>query len=424
VTDTSAARYAAGTPQGVPELIVLDQRPVYELKTRPAVLGSYQEAIERARALKPRLRERAAEAEKLRRLPAENVADLLENGMYGVMTPRRFGGSELGSETMIDVTIELASACPATGWVHMLWTAHMWLLALFSPEAQEELWSNPNTLASSIVNSVGDVVPVDGGYRWTGRGFFSSGVDHCNWLTAAVPIKREGVEGQPERRWLLIPREDIEIIDDWHTVGLRGTGSKTIVVNDAFIPDYRTIANAALEDGTAPGRQLHSHPMYGAISSANFTAAMAAPAIGAARGFLEAFEQRLRTKSSAIDDGLTINMARYAQAVAQVDAVHAVTLQNAQRFACEPAQNVSADARAKCRRDQAFTAQTARKSINTLYEECGGTGLFESSDFQRLWRDTNAAAAHHGLTWDWMAVAWTRSILGLPTAPGFSFTRA
>src|SRR5215217_1713879 len=230
-------------------VIEVGERPVYSLKSRPAVLGSYEEAIERARALKPRLRERIAETEQLRRLPAENVVDLLESGLYGLMPPRRFGGSELGSEAMIDVTIELASACAATGWVHMLWTAHMWLLALFPPRAQEEVWSNPNTLASSVVNTVGDVVPVDGGYRWTGQGFFSSGVDHCNWLTAAVPIKREGVEDAPERRWLLIPREEIEIIDDWYTVGLKGTGSKTVVANDVFVPEYRTVANADIENG-------------------------------------------------------------------------------------------------------------------------------------------------------------------------------
>jgi alkylation response protein AidB-like acyl-CoA dehydrogenase len=405
-------------------LIALDDRPVYDLKTTPAVPSDYDEAIERARALKPKLRERVPETEQLRRLPAANVADLLENGLYGLMTPRRFGGSELGSEAMIDVTIELASACPSTGWVHMLWTAHMWLLALFPPAAQEELWSNPNTLASSVVNTTGDVVPVDGGYRWTGRGFFSSGVDHCNWLTAAVPIKREGAEGPPERRWLLIPREDFEIIDDWYTVGLKGTGSKTIVANDVFIPEGRTLPNTALEDGQAPGRQINPHPMYGAISSANFTAAMAAPAVGAARGFLQAFQERLRSKSSNVDDGLLINMSRFARAVAQVDAVHAVSLQNASRYRCLPAAEVDSQDRAKCRRDQAFTAQACRKSINMLYEECGGSGLFESSDFQRLWRDTNAAAAHHGLTWDWHSAAWTKSLLGLPTPPGFTFTRA
>jgi 3-hydroxy-9,10-secoandrosta-1,3,5(10)-triene-9,17-dione monooxygenase len=374
--------------------------------------------------LKPKLREQVKEAEQLRRLPAENVALLLQSGLYGLMTPKCFGGSELGAESMIDVTIELASACPSTGWVHMLWTAHMWLLALFPPETQEELWSNPNTLASSVVNTVGDVVPVDGGYRWTGRGFFSSGVDHCNWLTAAAPIKREGSEGPPERRWLLIPREEFEIIDDWYTVGLKGTGSKTIVVNDVFIPEHRTLSNEDIEKGASPGSLFHAHPMYSAISSANFTAAMAAPAVGAARGFLEAYEARLRSKTGNIDDGLTINMSRYAQASAQVDSVHAMTLLNAQRFALRPAMEISGEERAKCRRDQAYTAQTSRKAINYLWEEGGGSGLFESSDLQRLWRDVNAAAAHHGLTWDWMSVAWTRTMLGLPSAPGFTFTRA
>ena len=407
-------------------MIPVDERPVYTLKSAPAVPANYDEAIERARALKPRLRERIAETERLRHLPAENVADLLENGLYGLMTPKRFGGSELGSEAMIDVTIELASACPSTGWVHMLWTAHMWLLALFPPDAQEELWSNPNTLASSVVNTTGDVVPVDGGYRWTGRGFFSSGVDHCNWLTAAVPIKRPDAPADqpPERRWLLIPREQFEIIDDWYTVGLKGTGSKTIVINDAFVPEGHTLPNTALENGQAPGRQINTHPMYGAISSANFTAAMAAPAVGAARGFLQAFEDRLRSKSSNVDDGLLINMSRYAQASAQVDSVHAMSLQNAERYRCVPALELTTEARAKCRRDQAFTAQTCRKTVNMLYEEAGGGGLFESSDLQRLWRDTNAAAAHHGLTWDWHSAAWTKSILGLPTPPGFTVTRA
>ena len=403
--------------------IAVDQRPVYELETRPAVLTSYDEAIERARALKQILRERVAETEQLRRLPAANVADLLESGIYGLMTPKRFGGSELGPEAMIDVTIELASACPSTGWVHMLWTAHMWMLALFPPETQEELWSNPNTLASSVVNTTGHFVPVDGGYRWTGRGFFSSGVDHCNWLTALAPIRREGVDGPPELRWLLLPREDIEIVDDWFTIGLKGTGSKTIVVNDAFIPERRTMTFADADGGRAPGSQLHAHPMYCGISSANFTAAMAAPALGVARGFLEAFQERLQSKSNNIDDGLTVNLARYAEASALVDAVHALTLQDAQRWARVPAWEVAQEVGVKCRLDQAFTAQTARKAINKLYEECGGSALFETSDFQRLWRDVNAAAAHRGLAWDWNAVGWTKTRLNIPTVPGFTFSR-
>jgi 3-hydroxy-9,10-secoandrosta-1,3,5(10)-triene-9,17-dione monooxygenase len=396
-------------------------RPVYQLTTPPAIPASYDEAMERARALKPKLRERVQDTERLRHLLPETVADLLQNGLYGLMTPKRFGGSELGPETMIDVTIQLASACPSTGWVHMLWTAHMWMLAEFPLESQAELWSNPNSLASSVVNTLGDVVPVEGGFHWTGRGFFSSGVDHCNWLTALAPIKREGVEGPPELRWLLIPREDFVIVDDWYTVGLKGTGSKTIEVNDIFIPEYRTMAARDVEEGRAPGHLVHSNPMYGAISWANFTAAMAAPALGVARGFLAAYENRLCGKSSNVDDGLVVNMSRYAQASAMVDAAHALTLQNAERYARLPAKEVGRDVRARCRRDQAFTAQSSRKAVNMLYEECGGGGLYESSDLQRLWRDTNAAAAHHGLTADWISVGSTKTLLEVPPDPGFLF---
>jgi alkylation response protein AidB-like acyl-CoA dehydrogenase len=334
-------------------------------------------------------------------VPPDNVADLLESGLYGLMTPKRFGGSELGSETMVDVTIELASACASTGWVYMLWTAHMWMLAMFPPETQEEIWANPNTLASSVVNTSGEIEPVEGGYRWTGKGFFSSGVDHCNWLTAATQVKREGHE--PERRWFLLAREDFEIVDDWHTVGLRGTGSKTIVFNNIFIPDRRSISNRDVDEGRAPGRAIHSHPMYGAISSANFTAAMAAPAVGAARGFLELFEERLRGKvAKSIDDQVAANMIRYAGAAAQIDALQTVMKDDARRLRCVPATEVPQSERSRCRRNHAFAAQTSRKTVNSLYEECG----------------VNGAAAHHGLTWDGIAAAWAKGALGIDPTPG------
>ena len=376
---------------------------------QPAVLPSYEEALNVARELGPRLRARIPEAERLRRLPDDTVADLLGSGLCGVMKPKRFGGSELGAETLIDASVELASQCASSGWVYMLWAAHMWLLALWPPAVQEEMFANPAMVASSAVSTAGQLDRVDGGYRWTGRGFFSSGADHCQWLTAAVNV-RDAATGAEGRRWFLIPRADFEIIDDWHVVGLRGTGSKTLVMTDVFIPDERVLDDADIQRGTSPGRAVNPHPMYGAIVQANFTAAMAAPAIGAARGLLAAYAEKLRPKAGTA----TTSMARYAAASAQVDAVHALTLQNAQRYSRLPAAAVGPDGRAKCRRDYAYAAQQSRQAANTVYEECGGGGLAESSDLQRIWRDANAAAAHHGLTWDWQADLWTRASFGLP----------
>jgi len=396
---------------------------VYTLSTKPEVLASHDEAVDRARALGDRLRERLWEGDTLRRQPDQTVADILESGLYGVMKPKRYGGSELGTESLIDVTIELASADPSTGWVYMLWAAHMWLQALWPVKALDEMWANPNSLASSVVSTIGDVTKVDGGYHWSGRGLFSSGVDHCDWLTAAVPIK-EGDE-VVDHRWMLLPREDFEIVDDWHTVGLRGTGSKTIVVDDVFVPEYRTVSTESIVAGEAPGREVNTHPMYGAPMGANFTGAMSVPALGAAKGLVELFRARLesrvqspdRTNSPYVGDGTGTTMARFAEVAASLDASYSLLVWNAAHYACAPAKGVTPVEGEKLRRDMTFTAQEARRAANRLFEECGGSGLGESSLLAHFWRDTNAAAAHRGLTWDWQGDSWTKAAVGLPVTP-------
>ena len=235
-------------------------------------------------------------------------------------------------------------------------------------------------------------------------------------------IKRE--DGQPpERSWILLARDQFEIVDDWHTVGLKGTGSKTIVINDAFIPEHRYVSGKDIEAGISPGAQIHQHAMYCAPSTANFTAAMGAPAVGAAKGFLELFEQRLASRVKVADtpaataDGYVANMSRFAAACSQLEALHALSRQNASRYAAVPASTVSISQRMGCMRDQAFAAQMSRRTINGLWEEAGGSNLFDNSDLQRFWRDTNAAAAHHGLTWDWMSVAWSKIQLGVSSSP-------
>ncbi|HVT69145.1 MAG TPA: acyl-CoA dehydrogenase family protein, partial [Trebonia sp.] len=162
--------------------------PLVPGRSGPAVLSSHDEAVAVARELGPRLRARIPQAERLRRLPDDTVADLLASGLCGVMKPKRSGGSELGAETLIDVSVELAAQCASSGWVYMLWAAHMWLLALWPPAVQEEMFADPAMVASSVVSTTGEVERTDGGYRWTGRGFFSSGVDHCQWLTAAISV--------------------------------------------------------------------------------------------------------------------------------------------------------------------------------------------------------------------------------------------
>jgi alkylation response protein AidB-like acyl-CoA dehydrogenase len=165
--------------------------------------------------------------------------------------------------------------------------------------------------------------------------------------------------------------------------------------------------------------------MYGSVANANFTGAMSVPAIGAAKGFLELFEERIgkkvtqpdTTKGPYVPGGLGATMNHYAAAAAQVDASRALLILNAMDYARVPAKDVSQVENEKLRRDSAYTAQQARRAVNRLFEECGGTGIKEDSPLQQFWRDTNAAAAHHGLTWDWQAEAWVNAALGIAVSP-------
>jgi alkylation response protein AidB-like acyl-CoA dehydrogenase len=381
---------------------------------RPQALSG-DEAIERARALASRLRQRVPHAESLRRLPDDTVQDLLDSGLVLLLVPRSMGGSELNYDTVLDVTAILGEACASTGWVYALWTAHLWMIAQFPEHIQAEVFAGP-PLVSSCVNTVGTPVRVAGGYRWTGRGFFSSGVDHCRWLTPAMESPND--DGTSERRWFLLPRSDVQIVDDWHTMGLKATGSKTVVVEDAFIPDERVLRVKEMTEGRAPGARIHSGALYQAGFEYVFSLPVGMPVVGAARAFVKAFQERIRARSTGDNPQLAreamASLPRLAQASADVDAAHAVLLKSVQDYCFKPASAFTDLDRVKCRRDTSYSAQLCRRAVNDLFEASGGSSLFESSDMQRLWRDTNAAAAHHGLAWDIRGNEFARVLMGLP----------
>jgi 3-hydroxy-9,10-secoandrosta-1,3,5(10)-triene-9,17-dione monooxygenase len=382
-------------------------RPQYE---------TIEEAVAIARGLAPKLRERVPQAEALRRLPNQNVADLLASGLIDLETPRMWGGAELNLDALIEVTAALAEGCSATAWVYALWAAHVWLIGQYPLHVQEEVLSDPNTLVSSVVNTVGDPVKVDGGYRWAGKGFFSSGVDHCNWLIASVPMKRN--DTAPGIRWFIIPRSAFDIVDDWHTVGLKGSGSKTIEVRETFIPDDWALAATDLSSGVAPGAQIHGSPLYCAAMDFTFSLPLAGPALGIARNVERAFEARLRTRLESPNPRIAAeqlaSLTRLAEASTKIDAARALVLDTARRFCTIPAAEATPMDRAKCRRDVAYCTHLCRQAANELFEAAGASNIFDSADMQRLWRDANVAASHHGLQWDVHAMGYARAVVGLP----------
>jgi alkylation response protein AidB-like acyl-CoA dehydrogenase len=369
----------------------------------PSRVLTPQEALDAAREIAPRLRERSEATEAARRLPVETIDDLLDSGLFGIATPRHWGGSELGYESWIRVTAEIAASCPATGWVYGVLLGHFWLAARFPLEAQREVFGNRRSLVASLFRLQGRTTPVEGGYRWQdGGGRFCSGVDYADWVISIGSVP--GATGAPEARYFLIPRADFEIVDDWYTVGMRGTGSKSIRLRpDVFIPAHRSI------------------PM-GSLGGGGFTASLIGPPLGIARGALEVYESSLRSKLSGSGTEQAAAMApgflRLSQAAAEIDFAYTSACAGAARLDSLNEGETWSDVEAAAyRRNQAYAVHLCRVAVNSLFEGGGGSGIYDSAALQRYWRDINAAAAHTSNNWENAAVGYGYAALGLQPPP-------
>jgi len=197
--------------------------------------------VARARALAPTLAERRRETLALRRLPDHTIADMTAAGLFKLMQPRRLGGLEMPYGTQVAVSAEIAKACGAAGWLTSVIGTHHWMLAKFDCRAQDDVWGKtPDAICCSAFGFREiDVKPVDGGYAVSGRWTFSSGSHAAAWAMVGIPTPNEG--GPTGRKFAMIPRADFQVLDNWHAVGLRGSGSSDIAAKNIFIPAYRTI---------------------------------------------------------------------------------------------------------------------------------------------------------------------------------------
>jgi alkylation response protein AidB-like acyl-CoA dehydrogenase len=395
----------------------LDRSKARRTPAAAPVIADPREALERALALVPAIRARAGEAEAERTTPVETIDALRDARLFGISTPRRYGGSELSFSAMVEVAAALGSACGSTGWVYGVLTGHNWMVALFPEAAQAEVFADPRALTASVFRMGGKTVPAPGGYRMTeGEGRFCSGIDHSDWVVLGNAVQR--AEG-PEPRFLLVPRSDVEIVDDWFTAGMRGTGSKSIRVKDAFIPEHRTVLTAELMRGASPGAKLHAgSPSYSAPFPVAQPLSLIGAPLGMAQGALDAVRESLGRKLGAMspeqagEQGALF--ARLARASAEIDAATALVLASARLLdeSPDPAA-LSALDRSRIQRNYAFAAQQCRYAVTSLFEAGGGSGIYDSSRLQRIWRDANSATAHTAFSWDEAGAGFGRNLLGI-----------
>ena len=375
---------------------------------------SRAELLQRAAALVPVLAERGQRTDELRRIPDETVTDLREAGLLRLANPERFGGYGLDYDAALEVGVELGRGCGSTAWCYTVWSSHNWLLGMYPEQAQEEYFaSSPDVLSSSSFAPLGKIEPTDGGYLLSGRWGFSSGADAAQWAVLGAFEPRQGPG------LFLVPRSDYEIIDTWFVSGLKGTGSKDVVIAEpTFVPAHRFLSYGAMGAGQTHGRELHDRPTYRVAAFPVLSFTLACPLLGIAQGALDAFEQRVRTRFTATGQSLATfqNMhIRIGQSAAELAAARALMrsdlaelIERGQR-----GDTLSMLDRARIRRDHAYIARLSVQATNRLFEVAGGHALFDSSPLQRAHRDVHAGSHQVALTWDTYAEQYGRALLGL-----------
>ena len=379
------------------------------------------ELLRRAGEVASLARVRADRTEAERRISEEIIGEMRRAELFRVMQPQMFGGFEYGFEVFAQIGATLAQGCGSTGWVYGLLASHQWLAGCFPLQAQEEFWAEPSALAAGSYAPAGQGTPVESGWRFSGQWGFCSGCDNAQWLFLGAMIPQQ--DGPPKPGFILAPASECIIDDNWHTMGLAGTGSKNIIAQEVFVPSHRAVTFADLIAGTSPGTRVHGNPVFRQSFLAVLPVTIVAPVLGMAEGALADFLDmaKVRTTRGAVAGGnrkmaeLTNIQLRVAEAAACIEAARRIAFSNLAEAYDSVARGepIGIEMRIRNRRDQSFCVRLCVQAIDALFLASGGQGIFLSTPLQRAWRDAHAAASHVSLNWDSTGSMVGQYLLGL-----------
>ncbi|MBT2535642.1 acyl-CoA dehydrogenase family protein [Arthrobacter sp. ISL-69] len=391
--------------------------------TEPSgTVPGHNEMLARVDALIPRLRARAEETERIRRIPESTMAELRDIGVFQLLAPKALGGFGFGVATYVEVVRRLSRGCPSTAWTVGHLIEHVWMLARWPHKIQNEVFAGgPAPLAAATGSPAGTAAKVSGGYLISGRWTFASGVMHSEWALLAV-------QHGEVRLQCLVPVSDVELLDVWHTAGLRGTGSNDILADKLFVPEYRTLDWALLSAADNPGSRIHPDPIIRTPLATLLNMVAPAAALGAAEHAVELFRQRMlvrKVKNTAenrqADSPLA--QARYSQAYGLVatarlqwgEAIRVV----AASYERQPA-TMTDEERAQYRLSLALSGEASAEAVRLVLAGSGGSAHRLSHPLQRIQRDVNVLLNHPTLTMDPILEQAGRGLLGLGfTIPAF-----
>jgi alkylation response protein AidB-like acyl-CoA dehydrogenase len=341
--------------------------------------------------------------ERLGRLSDESAKLLRDVGAIRMLQPKSHGGLQVHPREFAEAVMRIASLDGSTGWVNGVVGVHPWELAFADPKVQDEVWgADPDTWLASPYAPMGIAKPVDGGYLFSGRWQFSSGTDHCNWVFLGGFVgDADGKMSMPPRSLhLILPRSDYQIVEDsWDVVGLRGTGSKDVIVKDAFVPEYRTLEYSKVIDGSLQRAAGLGDPTYLLPFSVAFPLGITSAVIGIAEGALAHHlnyqRNRVQITGTKIKDDPYVLYA-IGEASAEIHASRSALIGNACRVwdLVAAGKQPTLEDRAVGRRIQVQAARRAVAAVDEIMARSGGNAMRADNPMQRFWRDAHMGLAH------------------------------
>lgn len=377
-----------------------------------------EELVARAAALGPQLRKTAAETEANRAVLKENMQALFDNQLLRFFQPKRHGGFELEWGAQFSIGREVAKHCPSTAWIVAVVGAHAAFLGRMPGAVQDEVWGpkQDQLICTGSVKRHGTAVRENDGIRVKGQWAFFSGCDHADW--AMFPVT---VEGDKTPTQVVVPRSDWEIADTWHVAGMRGTGTKDIVVDDAFVPAHRTLAAPEWLAANPPGSKVNDSYIYRVNFLPYVGTSLLGPLLGTAEGAYNDYcaisAKRVGSMTGeAVADNAPVQL-RVAESAAELHAADVIMTEQIAylREMGRKGAAIPAAKRLEINRDRSFVAKLCIQSTERLAGMMGAMGIFDSNPVQRHLRDVNGMATQIGINWDRNMLPYGKWALGLPT---------
>lgn len=361
-------------------------------------------------AILPDVARRAETADRNRKVPTETIEALAEANLLNLIAPKDVGGLEADFSVSSAVSRKLATACGSTAWVFAILAEGAWISALFSKEAQDEVWSG-NPLVCASILPLGTAEHVKGGYRVNGHWGYLSGSDYANWVILCA--KSDTNTGDGPMIVFIVPKSDVTILSDWNVLGLRGTGSHGGIVKDLFVPDYRTMPLSAVMKGTTPGREVHPDYVLGRAPRQIVTAFSLTPVIaGLASHALKIGTKLMQSPSAASQPDWGSVQARYSEAVVEVSLANSIldTYSTRTDHMLRSGQPLTDADTAHTRLYASYMNRLAHQAIDKIAYISGSKWLYDSNAFQIVLRDAKAAASHRSCNWEMASINYCTSL--------------